>query len=226
MYSLGASTFSGSTIAPACTPVYSFGASTFSGSTIAPACTPVYSFGGSTFSGSTIAPACTPVYSLGASAFSGSPFASWGLTPVSLEIAAFNSSTALFTSSCVACSSSNSCLALLIALLYASLASNEAYSYLSLSVVALKLSEASFNWLLSTLTSSLGVFFSTRATKLLNPSTVNTNLPSTTSPLTGSIVPSFFSWPNFAGILSNDKVTFLVPSISTTLLFLSSKWIS
>ena len=63
MYSFGESTFSGSTIAPACTPVYSFGGSTFSGSTIAPACTPVYSFGESTFSGSTIAPACTPVYS-------------------------------------------------------------------------------------------------------------------------------------------------------------------
>ena len=75
MYSLGASTFSGSTIAPACIPVYSLGASAFSGSTIAPACTPVYSLGGSTFSGSTIAPACTPVYSLGASTFSGSTIA-------------------------------------------------------------------------------------------------------------------------------------------------------
>ena len=70
VYSLGDSTFSGSTTAPACTPVYSGSGSTCSGSTIAPACTPAYS--GSTFSGSTIAPACTPVYS-GFSWTSGSP---------------------------------------------------------------------------------------------------------------------------------------------------------
>ena len=70
MYSFGDSAFSGSTIAPACTPVYSFGDSAFSGSTIAPACTPVYSLGGSTFSGSTIAPDSSSVYAFVSGLFS------------------------------------------------------------------------------------------------------------------------------------------------------------
>ena len=52
MYSGCGVTCSGSTIAPACTPVYSLGASTFSGSTNAPACTPVYSGSGATCSDS------------------------------------------------------------------------------------------------------------------------------------------------------------------------------
>ena len=50
--------------------MYSFGDSAFSGSTIAPACTPVYSLGGSTFSGSTIAPDSSSVYAFVSGLFS------------------------------------------------------------------------------------------------------------------------------------------------------------
>ena len=90
MYSLGASTFSGSAKAPACTPVYSGSGTTCSGSTIAPDWTPTYS--GSTVSGSTNAPACTPVYSLGASTFSGSAKAP-ACTPVYSGFSIFAAST-------------------------------------------------------------------------------------------------------------------------------------
>ena len=73
MYSGSGTTCSGSTIAPAFTPVYSGRGAICSGSTIAPACTPAYS--GSTFSGSTIAPAWTPVYSGSGAICSGSTIA-------------------------------------------------------------------------------------------------------------------------------------------------------
>ena len=60
--------------------MYSFGGSTFSGSTIAPACTPVYSFSDSTFSGSTIAPACSPLYSGFTSTAGFTNFSPFGVT--------------------------------------------------------------------------------------------------------------------------------------------------